>query len=128
MTTRLDTFIPDYALNVPVTNGVPWYGPIFPLYNAVGVAIYVSTSQGAAGSVLASPTNGVGNAAYYTVNNNTYPAGSQTAGGTVTANNSSALTFLNTNPGIMYHSMYVSFTPTASGVLNISINIRRFGA
>lgn len=126
MASRLDTYIPDYAYNVPVTTGTVWYGPIVSLQNAAGLSFQIQTLGGASGSLAYCPTNFAGIPPLWTAPGN-MPI--FTAAGTTSVGvNNTAATAFNVNTSQAYfHSIYFYFSPTASGSIYVAVNVRRFG-
>jgi len=124
MSARLDTWIPDYAVAVPVTLGTAWNGPLFPLAGAAGCVIQIFTTNGAAGTLYMLGTNFDGVLPTYATTGNfaNNPAFSQNLSIAVAANASSSILA----GGALYcNKAWAAFNPSASGIIYVAVNIRR---
>lgn len=122
-TSRLDSFVPDYASNVAVTVGQVWQGPLIPLYGVTGMLAHCRTLNGAAGSLLIYFTNFDG--VIGLTDPLGYPAQTGAVTVTVPANSIAGTGILPTNVQIYANKCWLAFNPTASGNIYIGVNMRR---
>ncbi|HST77425.1 MAG TPA: hypothetical protein VLN58_02940 [Verrucomicrobiae bacterium] len=119
-----DLFIPNYAVSVPVVSGTPWTGPVFQLSGAAAVYVQCVSTGGAAGNLYFCPTNGDPNLAPMFVWTTGIPVADGTTSAAVTANGHNCVFANLTSNGIAAARGFVQFSPSASGFVTISVNIR----
>lgn len=120
MSVRLDASVSDYA-NQPVVAGTPVTLPLVPLYGSIGWSMHAQCSNGAAGTLVCYVTNYGPEVVV--------PGGvpfSQLTSDTIAANGAKFSGFSTGQTGETFARFlrYV-FTPSASGYLNIALNVRR---
>lgn len=118
-----DTLIPGYVAGVQVTNGVPWYGPLVSLDRAASVSIQ-AYSPTVSGSIQYLATNFSGNPAC-TSPTTGYPFPVTSGSLTLSAAGTGAGTLVSAS-ALAYNAFYLTLTPTGSGLLYVSINIRHY--
>ena len=124
MSSRMDTGIYDYALNVPVVSGVPYVGLPVALYGAMGFSVHCVLTNGAAGTSVCQVTN---------FGQDLVPPGgipwSQLSSDTLAANAMKYNGYSASQVGEAFarFARFV-FTPSASGNLYYAVNVRRLSA
>ena len=127
MAVRLDSWIPDYAANLPVTSGVAWYGPLIPGHGVVALTVQIASTNGAAGTCYIFGTNFDGIPPL--INSSTgMPQGVQLTNVALSGVNVASINMGITSTGIGVNKFYLQFTPTVSGNIYIAVNMRRNSA
>lgn len=121
---RQDIWIPDYAINVPVTAGTLWTGPIIDLSGGAGFRCMYILSGGAAGSIGMYVSDFDPNGPLATAAG--YPPQVGALGITATANQANVLTAANNAPQAYARCAWGYFSPSASGTMSMAITVRRY--
>jgi hypothetical protein len=123
MSQRNDSIVTDYAVNVPLTNGVAWNGALLSLHAAISLSFQLMLTNGAAGTFYINPTNVDNLPAWF---QNGFPNVQYQSNGQMTANATASAVLASGAPALAFRKAWLSFVPTASGNLYVAACVRRY--